>query len=307
MNTSIISIFVAALLFSSIAFSQTRPYQQSIPILTSSANNFAYVAENPDGIGGSLYLAKITRTFPVIKAENIAQLENYDSGNYAVRALGTSPDNRYLVSFRGYSLSRDYTDILEWDSHPENLRILFYDMHTGEYLGIIDYSPWGYLDESIMPSERLEEFKQEQIEAGVPPEVVAEYGYAVNNENSANDFFDLRWNSDGTVGVTFFPEVWVSHETIFQSIGSELFTINYTINPSGVSLETYGDIKTPAAWPTVFDLAAEEPLPGNLQLESRDILFPEQVTLFPGLDLTILRPKKGVMIEGSIPASYWNF
>lgn len=307
MNTSKISIFLAALFFSSIAFSQTRLHQQSIPILTSSANNFAYVAENPDGIGGSLYLAKITGTFPVIKAENIAQLENYDSGNYAVRALGTSPDNRYLVSFRGYSPYGNYTDILEWDSHPPHLEMHFYDMETGEFLGVVDYSPWGYLDESIMPSEALEEFRHEQIEAGVPPDVVAEYDYAVNNENSANDFFDLRWNSDGTVSVTFFPEIWVSHDTVFQSLRSELMTINYTVNPSGVSLESYGDIKTAAAWPSVFDLAAEEPLPGNLQLESRDILFPEQVTLFPGLDLTILRPKKGIMIEGSIPARYWNF
>lgn len=306
MNTKKISIVLVALFFSSLAFSQTRFHHQPIPILTSSANNFAYVAENPDGIGGSLYLAKITRTFPVIKAKNIAQLENYDSGNYAVRALGTSPDNRYLVSFRGYS-SYGYTDVLEWDSHPDNLRMLFYDMQTGEYLGIIDYSPWGYLDESIMPSEALEEFRHEQIEAGVPPEVVAEYDYAVNNENSANDFFDLRWNTDGTVSITFVPEIWVSHETLFQYLGPEPMTINYIVNPSGVSLESYGDIKTPAAWPEVFDMAAEEPLPGNLQLESRDILFPEQVTLFPGLDLTILRPKKGVMIEGSIPASYWNF
>lgn len=307
MNTSKTSIFLVALFFSSIAFSQSSLHQQSIPILTSNANNFAYVAENLDGIGGSLYLAKITGTFPVIKAENIAQLENYNSGQYAVRALGTSPDNHYLVSFRGYHSRGDYTDILEWDSHPENLRILLYDLHTGEYLGLIDYSPWGSLNESIMPSEQLEEFRHEQIEAGVPPEVVAEYDYVVNNENSANDFFDLRWNSDGTIGVTFFPEVWVRHETIFQSLGSELFMINYTVNPSGISLESHGDIKTPAAWPTVFELAAEEPLPGNLQLESRDILFPERVSLFPGLDLTVLRPKKGVLIEGGIPAAYWNF
>ena len=307
MNAQKFSVLLIALFFSNLVFSQARFHRQPIPILTSGANSFAYVAENPDGVGGSLYLAKITRTFPFIKAKNIALLENYYSGDYAVRSLGTSPDNRYLVSFRGYSLSTDYTDILKWDAHPENLRMLFYDMQTGEYLGIIDYSPWGYLDESIMPSEELEEFRHEQIEAGVPPEVVAEYDYAVNNENSANDFFDLRWNADGTVSVTFFPEVWVSHDTIFQSLGSELFTINYTVNPSGVSLESYGDIKTAAAWPPVFDLSVEEPLPGNLQFESRHILFPERVTLFPGLDLTILRPKKGVMIEGSIPASYWNF
>lgn len=301
------SILVIGLLFSNVTLSQVKWHvKKSVPILASSANSFAYVAENADGIGGSLYLAKITRTFPVIQAKDIALLENYDSGNYAVGALGTSPDNRYLVSFRSYSYSDDYTDVLEWDSFPHEMEMHFYDMQTGEHLGVIDYSPWGYLNESLLPSQELEAFRHQQIEAGVPPEVVAEYDYSVNNENSAIDFFDLRWNSDGTVSVTFFPEIWVRH-TVYESLGSELMTINYAVTPAGVSLESYGDIKTAAAWPSVFDLSVKEPRPGKLQFESWNILFPEQITLFPGLDLTVLLPKKGIMIEGSIPANYWNF
>lgn len=309
MNVQQFSVFLATLLFSTTAFAQSKFHEKKpIPILTSSANGFAYVEVNPDGVGGSLKLAKITRTFPVIKAKDVIELENYNSGLYMVYNMSTSPDNRYLVSYRIQSQSYDFTDILNSSIYDiQELDILFYDMTTGDYLGFVDDVPFEVLNESLHPSQSLEDYRQSQIEAGVPPEVVAEYDYIIHNEYSFNDFFDLRWNTDGTVSVTFIFDVWVRADNLFENIGSDFFTINFTVNSSGVSLDSYGDIKTVAAWPQVFDLSVEKPLPGNMQFESRNILFPERVTLFPGLDLTIYRPKQGVMIGGGIPARYWNF
>lgn len=306
MNVQNFSVFLATLLFSSTAFAQSKFHEnKSVPILTSSANGFAYVTQNPDGIGGSLHLAKITRTFPMIKARDVAELENYNSGLYRVYDLSSSPDNQYLVSYRIQSHYSDYIDIL--DPHPDiaELDILFYDMNNGEYLGYVDDIPFGYINESLHPSEELEAYRLSQLEAGVPPEVVAEYDYIVNNEHSFTDFFDLRWNTDGTVSLSYLYDVYLRSD--FSYIGAEVFTINYEVSPSGVSLESYGNIKTAAAIPPVFSLSVDEPLPGDMRLESRKILFPEQVTLFPGLDLTLYRPKQGVLIGGGIPARYWNF
>lgn len=310
MNVQKFPVLFIALLFSSLVVAQSKlPEKRSIPILTSGNNGFAYVEVNPDGIGGSLKLAKITQTFPLIKAKDVVELENYNSGLYMVYDMGTSPDNRYLVSYRIQSHSYDFTDILDSSIYDiQELDILFYDMTTGDYLGFVDDVPFEVLGESLHPSQSLEDYRQSQIDAGVPPEVVAGYDYVIHNEYSFNDFFDLRWNTDGTVSVTFIFEVWLRvNNRITENIGSDFFTINFMINPSGVSVESYGDIKTAAAWPRIFDLAVNEPLPAHMQLESRNILFPRKATLFPGLDLTLYRPKQCVMISGSIPERYWKF
>lgn len=309
MNIQKSPALLIVLLFSSLAFAQNKNHERSVPILTSNANGFAYVEVNPDGIGGSLNLAKTTQTFPTIRAKDVVELENYNSGQYMVYDLGTSPDNRYLVSYRVLSLGREFTDILApFLPSFDELDILFYDMNTGEYLGFVDDVPFEVLDESLHPSQALEDYRQSQIDAGVPPEVVAEYDYIVHNEQSFTDFFDLHWNTDGTVSVTFLFDVWlIVDNRLNGNIGSDFFTINFMVNPSGVSVESYGDIKTAAAWPPAFDLSVEEPLPGDMQFESRDILFPQRVTHFPGLDLKLYRPKQSAMIAGSIPARYWNF
>ena len=316
MNIKRIFVLVVALSFSSLVFAQiesnkTKLHKNvSVPILTSNPNGFAYVEVNPDGIGGSLKLAKITQTFPLVKATDIIELENY-RGDYMVYDLDTSPDNRYLVSHRiqagGGHL---FMDILERPRNVEELDILFYDMHTGEYLGFVDNEAMIVLNESLHPSESLIEYRQLQIDAGVSPEVVAEYDYTLHLEFSFIDFHDLHWNTDGTVSVAFRGEVYLileNGEFGFANIGTENFTVNYTVDPSGVSIESYGNIKTAAEWPEIFDLSTQTPLPGNMRFESKTILFPQRATLFTDLDLTLYRPKRAAKVSGSIPADYWNF
>jgi hypothetical protein len=78
MNINKISLFIVALFFCNLAFSQAKIHKQSIPILTSGANGFAYLAENPDGVGGSLHIAKIVRSYPLVRAKDGATLENYN-------------------------------------------------------------------------------------------------------------------------------------------------------------------------------------------------------------------------------------
>lgn len=315
MKTAKISILLVGLLISCFTVAEARQLEtklhndKSIPVLTSGANSFAYVEVNPDGVGGSLKLAKITQTFPVVKATDIIELENY-RGDYMVYDLDTSPDNRYLVSHRIQAGGPPFTDILERPEDIMELDILFYDMNTGEYLGFVDNEAMFVLNESLHPSESLIEYRQLQIDAGVPPEIVAEYDYTLHLEYSFIDFHDLHWNTDGTVSVAFRGEVYLileNGEFGFANIGTENFTVNYTVDPSGVSIDSYGNIKTAAEWPEIFDLSVQTPLPGNMRFESQTILFPQRATLYPGLDLSLYRPKKAVKIRGSIPMDYWSF
>ncbi len=256
-----------------------------VPALTTGKTGFAYVQQQSDG-SEQIHLAHLTAIAPETKANWHSQLASYDGYSEDVSRLSASPDNAMLRTY-SVQLSSSFIDL--------NNR--FYDMNTGEYLGLINEHRFSELNDTLHPSERLQEFREVELSFGVDAETVAAYDYSIDAESGNFELMAFQWNTDDTVSITYRFDVY----NFGSWIGEEEFTINFTIDETGTHIESYGDIKTAQAEPLTFPLALDPS--GYMTLSSKQIMFP--ITYhFGRWSITLDYPRLADIVEGNIPMRY---
>ncbi|MBC2607382.1 hypothetical protein [Pelagicoccus albus] len=307
-------ITLALGLVSSSAFAQfqlnpvTLPpaYYFYVPSFSEPSNRVVYTYEQ--GTQQFTKLAEITQSGIISEARDVATLENFDisyasSFNEAVHDLYANPQNELVVV---YSLQEYFGFSDAFMDH--NVRI--YSMVDGSFVTSLNEHSFAGLNEAVIPSERLAEFKQEELDLGVPQNIVDTYDYYVGTEGVIPYGPSFQWNTDGTLTVSFELEVFIDWDDGYTQdyadfIGTEVFSRTIEFTPSGVAQLGYEHSSAPATYPSIFTLAPSYSETGSTATVSGwTIYFVLFEFYYNGNYYSQRQPRAVRMIEGSIPKAY---
>lgn len=265
-----------------------------IPTIDSDTSSFAYLEES--GSGQRLQLARLVQAFLLPTAIQIATLANENGTTETISDLYASPSNRWLAVYTFQDTGAGFVD--------HNLS--FFDMQTGDGLGLRNEHAFSPLNQALVTSERLQEFKEAETLLGVPPEMLAELDYAVVTEGANIPLPLYQWNADGTFSLTFELEVEAFYpDSVGQFIGTETFTMNIAVGKSGIATIDYDNSRTPAIFPNVFTLTPNSGPVDQIRFESQLVRFRGfYYSLFLQRFLPYYYYPTASMTEGNIPRRY---
>ena len=267
-----------------------------VPAVDADTASFAYLQDTSSG--QSLELARITRAFPSPVATSIATLATEDGVNETILDIYASPDNHWLAVYTFQDTGAGFVD------H----NITFYNMRNGDSLGLRNEHAFSSLDESLAPSERLDEFRDALADASGPDDELPELDYSVVTEGANIATPTYQWNADGTFGLTFELDVLAVFEGGGEEfIGTEAFTMNIAVAPSGLTTVDFDETRTPATFPPVFALTPVDSPEEIIRFNSSPVSFRSYYySYFAQRWLPFYSYRHAVMTEGNIPRRYRN-
>jgi len=268
------------------------------PTLLQGRSSFVYMV---DGLGfeKTVMLAELTSISGKPEAKIKQQLfytPGY-SGNASefVRIPKVSPDNRYVV----VPVDQIALDFADYNYN-------FFDMNTGKFLKFVNEHNIAPLFSVLTHSSvMLESTRTTYLTLGYPSEYVASFYYIVDPDSYV-DTVKSNWNSDGTFSITYDLLVKVMDNTEdLMNEGSEALTLNFSVDSAGVTVESYGDVKSLANYPLTFPVTL---------IGGRPAIFDAVISMQPK---QVFRTKTSrinsslisntTSVEANIPALYSQF
>lgn len=275
-------------------------YSIKLPAFSEPTNRIAYVQQS--GNTQTLKLARLSQSYFTTKANSIktmATVASSGSTTEEILDLFANPSNSLLATYT----YQDYFDF--FDAFTDH-NVEFYSMLDGAPRGLINEHAFSGLNSSFATSQRLEEFKQAELDYGVPPEVVDTYDYGVITEGVTPASPTYRWNSDGTFTYSIELDVVIDYGGGYSDfIGSEVFSLTVAITPGGATRLGFNLTRTPATYPSTFTLTPNRNAAGEyIKLNGSPIQFTIYDFYFNGRRLFRQDPRIATMVEGNIPTAY---